>query len=119
MINKKTLIGLFALLIQIAIYLLLYTLFASFVYGPFTPAEASIMQFEWYAFIVIAIICNIFDPLLYIQILVWGIVIKYTYTNESPWICLSALVIGLLAIAANIAIRKNIKRGDPKERIKD
>ena len=108
--NKKTLTGLFALLLQIAIYLLLYTFFASFIYGPFTPAEASTMQFEWYAFIVIAIICNIFDPLLYIQILIWGIVIKYTYTNESPWICLSALVIGLLAIAANIAIRKSIKR---------
>lgn len=108
--NKKALMGLLALIVELGLYVCLYTLFATFAYGELNPAEASSMQFVWYAFIVIAVASNIFDPLLYLQILIWGIIIKYTYNNEYPCLCLSALGIGLTAITANIALRKRIKK---------
>lgn len=108
--NKKALTGLLALFLQIGVYFLLYTLFATFVYGEFTPTETSTMQFVWYAFLAIAIVSNIFDPLLYLQILIWGFVIKFTYNSEYAWLCLAALVIGLVAIMTNIVIRKRIPK---------
>ncbi|MBR6043606.1 MAG: hypothetical protein K6G31_12255 [Paludibacteraceae bacterium] len=99
-----------AFFLEIGTYIALYTLLAGLCYEAPTPEEASAMRYTWYAFILTAIVCNSFNQLLYLQILIWGIIIKFMYNTSFPWLCLAILGIGVAAIVVNIILRLHLKK---------
>lgn len=91
-----------AFIVQLVTYIALYAaagmLFFNNDMGP--TANTS-----WYLFILIAIISNGIDKLLYFQVLIWALVCKFTYNAAFAPQSIAIMCIGFIAIATNILTR--------------